>query len=243
MTVINGKSIAAGRLVALKEKVARMARPPKLEIVLVGNDPSSLKYVELKKKRAQEVGIEVLVLDHFPENSQADGIIVQLPCPTPEIIDHIPLEKDVDGLRPGSPFLPAAARAILTASNAAGGVAGKIVTVLGQGMVGMPAADALEKLAAKVNRADKNTPTDELLRMTQEADILVSATGVPSLVTAEMIKPGAILIDVGWPKAEVTAEAAQKSAAFTPVPGGIGPLTVVSLLENTYKAARKSQEL
>ncbi len=238
MKIIDGKSIATARLAVLKEKVVGLPKKPKLAIVLVGKDPGSVKYVELKKKRAEEVGIGVEVLNKFPQNSDADGIIVQLPCPTPEIIDLIPKSKDVDGLRPGSPFLPAAVKAILTASDAAGGVAGKVVTVLGQGMVGKPAADALEKLAGKVNRADKNTPREKLVAMAKEADVLVAATGRPGLVTAEMIKPGAILIDVGWPKAEITAEAAAKASAFTPVPGGIGPLTVVSLLENTYEAAR-----
>lgn len=238
MKIIDGKSIAASRLAILREKVAKLSRPPKLVIVLVGDDPGSVKYVELKRKRAEEVGIVVEILDHLPEGSDADGIIVQLPCPTPEIIDLIPLEKDVDGLRPGSPYLPAAVKAILAALDSVGGVAGKTVTVIGQGMVGKPAADEFEKIAATVYRADKNTPKEEIIKMAQEADVLVSATGVADLVTAEMVKPGVILIDVGWPEAEMTVEALAKSSAYTPVPGGIGPLTVVSLLENVVEAAK-----
>jgi methylenetetrahydrofolate dehydrogenase (NADP+) / methenyltetrahydrofolate cyclohydrolase len=199
-----------------------------LAIVLVGDDPASKIYVNLKVKKAQELGIETEVRQDL--NTDADGIIVQLPGGE-DLIDKIPLEKDVDGLRDGSPFLPATVKAILQLVE---NKTGQWV-VVGQGkLVGKPLADYLEKNDFKVIRCD--TETRDLSLVTRQADVLVVATGVDGLITTNMVKPGAIVIDCGSPKPEVDPAVYEVASAYTPVPGGVGPMTVISLLENLFEA-------
>ncbi len=222
--IIDGKAIAAERAVVLKLKVQSLKRPPKLTIVMVGDDPASKIYVNLKMKKAQEVGIETELRTDL--DTDADGIIVQMPGPQ-ELVDQIPLEKDVDGLREGSPFLPATVKAILSL------ISKGTVVVVGQGrLVGKPLADYLEKNNFKVIRCDINT--SDLKKETLKGDVLVSATGVDGLITADMVKPGAIVIDVGK---DVDFENVKEIAgAVTPPIGGVGPMTVISLLENVVDA-------
>lgn len=245
--IIDGKAIAAKRLASLKLKVQSLTRPPKLAIVLIGDDPASKIYVSLKIKKAKEIGIETEVRQDL--NTDADGIIVQIPGPQ-ELIDRIPLEKDVDGLRENSPFLPATVKGILTIlqdvipakagiyidSGSALRLSGMTFCVVGQGkLVGKPLSDYLEKNNCKVIRCDEFTK--DLKTETLKGDVLVSATGVEHLIKADMVKNGAVVIDCGSPKAEVDPAAAEVASVMTPVPGGVGPLTVVSLLENTVQAA------
>lgn len=239
--IIDGKAIADKIASSLKLKVEKFkslnGRSPKLAIVLVGEDPSSEIYVNLKVKKAQELGIEVEVVEKVENVEKYDGIIVQLPGGE-ELIDQIPLEKDVDGLREGSPFLPATVKAVLRILGLAR-MTGTIV-VVGQGrLVGKPLADYLEKQNKKIIRCDENTKN--LGEVTKMADVLVVATGVPDLIKKDMVKSGAILIDCGAPKAEISPECYELASAYTPVPGGIGPVTVVSLLENLVEAAYNSQ--
>lgn len=244
--IIDGKAIANQKALELKARVSKFSaaygRPPKLAIVLIGNDPASQIYINLKIKKAEEVGIETEVRADL--NTAADGIIVQLPGPK-ELVNQIPPEKDVDGLKEKSPFLPAAVNAVLIAIGEGVGEHGlenRVTVIVGQGrLVGQPLARYLEKEGQKVIRCDEFTK--DLQNETLKGDILVVATGVPSLIKADMVKPGAVVIDCGAPKPEVDFKKAKDVAsAITPVPGGIGPLTVVSLLENTLEAALASRD-
>ncbi len=229
--IIDGRAIATKRLEELKNKIAEFGLHPKLNIVLIGDDPASKIYVNLKQKRAAEVGITTEVTHEI--DLSADGIIVQLPSPTPEIVDHIPPEKDVDGLTGKGPYLPATVRAILNLVNDKTGQ----WVVVGQGrLVGKPLSEYLESKGHKVIKCDIDTA--DLKSQTLLGDILVSATGVAGLIKVDMVKPGAVVIDCGSPVAEVDPAVAEITSAMTPVPGGVGPMTVVSLLENVTEAAK-----
>ncbi|MCL4398128.1 bifunctional 5,10-methylenetetrahydrofolate dehydrogenase/5,10-methenyltetrahydrofolate cyclohydrolase [Patescibacteria group bacterium] len=242
--IIDGKAIAAQRAEILRNKIQVLSKAPKLAIVLVGDDPASKTYANLKLKKARELGIDAEIRKDL--NTDADGIIVQLPGGE-NLIKDIPPEKDVDGLTGKSKFLPATVKGIVTLLN--GYIAKNFnsvaiqqcnnvtVVVVGQGrLVGKPLADYLEKRNYKVIRGDINTP--DLKSETLKGDILVVATGVPNLIKADMVKPRAVVIDCGSPKAEVDFEKVKDVAgAITPVPGGVGPLTVISLLENVVEAA------
>ena len=196
-------------------------------------------------------------IQELNDDRTVTGILVQLPLPgslnTEEVLQAINPKKDVDGLTGKSQFLPATVKAVLICLESAleidakqnraivqNGLAnylkGKITTVIGQGkLVGKKLADYLEGKGLRVRRCDINTR--DLSLVTREADVLVVATGVSNLIKADMVKPGAIVIDCGAPKAEVDFDEVSKVAlAITPVPGGVGPLTVVSLLENTLEA-------
>lgn len=261
--IIDGKAIAAKRLYALRGKILGLSDKPKLVAVLVGNDVSSEMYVKMKAKRTVEVGMgsEVVSLptntskselieriQSLNQDDSVTGILVQLPLPEriseqiPEILQTIDPKKDVDGLTGKSKFLPATVKAVITIIQAVSGqglaesLKNKNVTVVGQGrLVGKPLSDYLESQGVKVNRCDEFT--SDLKTQTLNGDVLVVATGVENLITADMVKNGAIVIDCGAPKAEVDFEKVKDIAsAITPVPGGVGPITVVSLLENTLQA-------
>lgn len=233
--IIDGKAIAAQRAEVLKKKIQALPNAPKLAIVMVGDDPASKIYVNLKMKKAQE--LEIVTELRTDLNTDADGIIVQLPGGE-NLINSIPLEKDVDGLRENSPFLPATVKGILSILDSIASLQNDAVFVIvGQGkLVGKPLANYLEKAGHTVIRCDITTP--DLKKETLKGDVLVSATGVAGLITTNMVKPGAVVIDCGSPKPEVDFEQVKDVAsAITPVPGGVGPMTVISLLENTYEAA------
>lgn len=236
--ILDGKAIAASRAKALSLKVTEFKslknRPPKLAIVLIGDNEASKLYVSMKVKKAAEVGIETEVRQDL--NTDADGIIVQLPGPQ-ELVDQIPLEKDVDGLRPGSKFLPATVKGILTLLDK-DDFSGEHVVIIGRSnIVGKPMALEMINRGATVTVC--NSKTKNLGEITKQADILISATGHPNLITKDMVKTGATVIDVGSPKGDVDFENVKVVAgAITPVPGGVGPMTIVSLLENVYTTAK-----
>ncbi|MBI3887711.1 bifunctional 5,10-methylenetetrahydrofolate dehydrogenase/5,10-methenyltetrahydrofolate cyclohydrolase [Candidatus Microgenomates bacterium] len=233
--IIDGKALAAERAASLKLKVQSLEKKPKLAIVLVGDDEASKIHVNLKVKKAQELGIEVEVRRDL--NTNADGIIVQLPGGE-NLIEQIPLEKDIDGLRGGSPFLPATVKGILEMLKQVQHDTQGTFVIVGQGkLVGKPLADYLERSGKNVIRCDVNTKN--LKEETLKGDILVVATGKEKLITADMVKPGATVIDCGSPKPEVDFEHVKNIAgAITPVPGGVGPMTVISLLENLVEAVK-----
>lgn len=223
--IIDGKAIADKKAEELKKKIYGLPKKPKLAIVLVGDDPASKIYVNLKVKKARELGIEAEVRQDL--NTDADGIIVQLPGPQ-ELIDRIPPEKDVDGLTGKSEFLPATLKGILSFIDPKN----QVVVVVGQGKIGKPIADWFEK-NNKVIRCDEFTRN--LKEETLKGDVLITAVGKKNLITAGMVKPGATVIDVGK---DVDFEKVKEIAgAITPPTGGVGPLTVISLLDNVVAAA------
>ncbi len=252
---------------------AKAGRPPGLAVLMVGDNPASAAYVRGKERACAKVGIASFG-KHFPGNTsqteleqviqelnhdeRVDGILVQLPLPDHldgvALLNHIDPDKDADGLHPtnlgrlvrGEPGLqsctPAGVMRLLEDYNLE--PKGKHAVVLGRSiLVGKPLALMLLAADATVTIAHSRTPN--LAEVARSADILVAAVGRPGLVTADMVKPGAIVVDVGINRittpegdsrliGDVDFEAVQSTASWiTPVPGGIGPMTVTMLLHNT----------
>lgn len=258
------------RVEVLKEQYGRT---PNLVVVLVGEDPGSVSYVTGKAKAATEVGIanstirlessvtesELLALvDKLNNDDAVDGILVQLPLPKHinerHVIEAISPEKDVDAFHPLNVaklwlkqpcVLPCTPKGIIKLLHFAGvDIAGKEAVVVGRSnIVGQPVAKLLLDANATVTVA--HSKTRNLAEVTRRADILVAAIGRERFITADMIKPGAVVIDVGVNRdtrngklcGDVDFEAAQHvAAAITPVPGGVGPMTITCLMENTVEA-------
>lgn len=279
MTILDGRKISKKILGDIKEKLKKEVRHPRLDIFLVGNDFASLKYVEIKKTKASEVGIEAIIhkfdesvsedllisqIEDLNLNPQVNGIMVQLPLPegfdTDAIVNAIDLKKDVDGLsaqnlgriftRSKDFFLPATVRAIdsiLKEYNIE--VEGRDVVVVGTSReVGIPiSALVLSKGGTVVMCHSK---TKDLHEKTRKADILISATGVPHLIKEDMIKEGVVLIDVGFSMRDGKVlgdidfeNSSKKASSITPVPGGVGPVTVACLLLNTLESFRKDKDV
>jgi len=252
--------------------ISQGLRKPSLAVVLVGNDPASQVYVNNKRKACQKVGIESLFY-HLPEdteekkllalveelnrNPEVDGILVQLPLPkqiNPQrVIETIDPSKDVDGFHPENMgklvanldggFIPCTPLGIKILLDHYGiELQGKDVTVVGAGyIVGKPLSVLLLNNNATVTVC--HIYTKDLKRHTLNADVLVSATGVPHLIKEDMVKEGAVVVDVGISKVngkivgDVDFERVKQKASYiTPVPGGVGPMTITALLMNTLKA-------
>ncbi len=248
-------------------------RTPNLAVVLVGDDPGSVSYVTGKAKAATEVGIrnvtirreatiseaELLeIVDQLNHDDDVDGILVQLPLPKHinenKVIAAISPEKDVDAFHPMNVaklwlkqpcMLPCTPKGIIKLLHFAGvDIAGKEAVVIGRSnIVGQPVAKLLLDANATVTVA--HSKTKNLDKIARRADILVVAIGRERFVTADMIKPGAVVIDVGVNRdtrsgklcGDVDFEEAQHvAAAITPVPGGVGPMTITCLMENTVEA-------
>jgi methylenetetrahydrofolate dehydrogenase (NADP+)/methenyltetrahydrofolate cyclohydrolase len=259
------------------ELIAELGRPPGLATVLVGDDPASAIYVRRKQEACEEVGIRSF--DHKPDgsitqedlldlvtelndNDEVDAILVQLPLPeqidVAAIIAALDPGKDVDGLTPtsagllarGEPGLvPATPQGVMELIRSAGvDPAGKEAVIVGRSnLVGRPLFSLL--LGANATVTVCHSRTRDLGEVCRRAEILVAAAGQPRLVTGDMIRPGATVIDVGTNRTDdglvgdVDFEAAKEVAgAITPVPGGVGPMTIAMLLVNTVKAARLRHE-
>jgi methylenetetrahydrofolate dehydrogenase (NADP+)/methenyltetrahydrofolate cyclohydrolase len=258
----------------------KISRPPGLAVLMVGDDPASAVYVRNKEKSCHKVGIASLGR-HFPENTsqveleqviqqlnqddRVDGILVQLPLPdrldAVSLLHSIAPDKDVDGLHPvnlgrlvrSEPGLrsctPAGVMRLLKEYQIP--IAGKQAVVVGRSiLVGKPVALMLLEENATVTIA--HSRTQDLAIVCQTADILVAAVGKPELITAEMVKPDAVVIDVGINRVtdeqgksklvgDVDFDAVADVAQYiTPVPGGIGPMTVAMLLQNTVASYCKN---
>lgn len=261
--IIDGKEIASKVTQELQAIIAKGSLLPKLAIILIGENPASLVYVNQKVKKGNEIGIEVEVfrfnqnssekdvedtISRLNKDSRVDGIIVQLPLPTgfnqDKLINLVTPQKDVDGLVNNSPFDPATALGVMELlKRSRVEIKGKQITVMGASdLVGKPAARLLEKEGGLVKIIDINTL--EPREFIKRADILVVAIGVPKYLTKEMVKDGVVVIDVGINRTEeglvgdVDFDNVEKVASLiTPVPGGVGPMTVAMLLSNVVKAA------
>jgi len=255
------------------ELTAELGRPPGLATVLVGEDPASAIYVRRKREACEEVGIrshhhepdasigpdELLgLVAELNRDDEVDGILVQLPLPegldAPAVVNAIDPDKDVDGLTPvsagrlarGEPGLvPCTPLGVMELLRSAGvEPAGTETVIVGRSnLVGKPLASLL--LGADATVTICHSRTADLAGVCRRAEILIAAAGRPALVGAEMIRPGATVIDVGTNRTEdglvgdVDFEAALEVAgAITPVPGGVGPMTIAMLLANTALAAR-----
>lgn len=258
----------------------KYGRVPHLVVILVGEDPGSVSYVTGKAKASAEVGIknttirreatiteeELLgIIDELNADEEVDGILVQLPLPkhidSDKVIAAIRAEKDVDGFHPMNvanlwlkqpctlPCTPKGIIKLLKRANVE--IAGKEVVVIGRSnIVGLPVSKLLLNENATVTIA--HSRTKDLKSVTRRADILVVAIGRPKFVTADMVKPGAVVIDVGVNRDPETkklcgdvdfAAIEPIASAITPVPGGVGPMTITCLMENTIECfLRKMQK-
>ena len=271
-TIIKGKEVAEYVLADVKAGAdALLARgiTPCLAVILVGDDPASQVYVRKKKEKCEELGIRSLQI-HLPaettqqellarvealnEDPSVHGVLCQLPLPEQideqTIVRAVRPEKDVDGFpcrisadeRDLLPCTPAGVMEMLRYAGVA--VAGKRCVVVGRSnIVGKPMAALLLQADGTVTVC--HSKTRDLAAVTREADILVAAVGKPHFITADMVKEGAVVIDVGVNRGaekkrlgDVDFEAVEKKAAFiTPVPGGVGLMTIAMLMKNTVRAA------
>lgn len=251
MQLLDGKLLASQIQNQLISRVQKLNFVPKLVIVQVGEDPASLKYVSLKQKKGLELGIDVII-HHFSESIKQNelldfiqkanldtsihGLMVQLPLPPhlnrDQVLEAISPTKDADGLTPNSRCLPAAVAGILNLLKQYQiTVRGKNTIIINDSkLVGLPLSAQFTQDGAIVTVLNKHTP--DILPYTQKADILISATGVPNLITGNHIKTGCVVIDVGYPSDVDFATVAPKASFLTPNPGGVGPMTIISLFDN-----------
>jgi methylenetetrahydrofolate dehydrogenase (NADP+) / methenyltetrahydrofolate cyclohydrolase len=270
-TVMDGAALAARIRAELKEEIATLGHVG-LATVLVGDDPASEIYIRHKHKASQEVGIHAVdkrlpettpeeelleLVESLNEDEEIDGILVQTPLPAQIDEEHVmraidPM-KDVDGLNPFSagqlylgrptlvPATPLGVMSLLAEYDIT--TRGARAVVVGRSsLVGKPVAMLLLQANATVTIC--HSQTADLSRHTLEADILVAAVGSPGLITADMVKAGAAVVDVGITRTEdglrgdVDRDVAATAGHLTPVPGGVGPMTIAALLENAVRAAR-----
>ncbi|MGZ8706044.1 MAG: bifunctional 5,10-methylenetetrahydrofolate dehydrogenase/5,10-methenyltetrahydrofolate cyclohydrolase [Gaiellaceae bacterium] len=270
-TLMDGAALAARMREEIKQEVTELGHVG-LATVLVGDDPASEIYIRLKHKASQEAGIEAIdhrlpaatsedelveLVDELNGDDSVDGILVQTPLP--EHIDEarvmraIDPIKDVDGLHPFSAGQLYLGRQTLVPATPLGvmyllaeyriPIEGRRAVVVGRSpLVGKPVALLLLQANATVTIC--HSRTDDLAGHTLAADILVAAVGQPGLITADMVKQGATVVDVGITRTEagvrgdVEAGVANVAAHLTPVPGGVGPMTIAALLGNAVRAAR-----
>ena len=273
--IIDGKQIAQHLKEEIREQVKQLAiqngRKPRLDVIIVGENPASKTYVRSKINATEFCGMDgelialpettsqeelLRIIRDLNENEAVDGILVQLPLPKhideQEVIHSIAPEKDVDGFHPENvarlwlnqpaivPCTPMGILELLKQTHTP--LAGRHAVVVGRSnIVGKPIAKLLLDENCTVTIAHSRTA--DLAQICREADILVVAVGRSRLITGEMIKPGATVIDVGINRTEdgklvgdVDFESASKVAgAITPVPGGVGPMTIAMLMRNTYQ--------
>jgi methylenetetrahydrofolate dehydrogenase (NADP+) / methenyltetrahydrofolate cyclohydrolase len=272
--IIDGKAVAARVKEELASQVKELAVTPGLATVLVGDDPASAIYVRMKREDCVEVGIESFhhevpgdvepqalaeLLSGLNADDRVHGILLQLPLPDhleqDEFIALIDPVKDVDGLTSANagllmhdreeamvPCTPAGVMELLKEAGAE--LQGADAVVIGRSiLVGKPLAQLLLKANATVTHC--HSRTRDLGAVCREADVLIAAVGSPGLVKGDMVREGAVVIDVGTNRTEdglvgdVDFESARERAgAITPVPGGVGPMTRAMLLVNTVRAAR-----
>lgn len=266
MKILNGRELAE----FIKERQAHQVRgliqsehvTPKLAIIRTNPDPVVDSYMKLKQSYGQDLGIIVDVhtidqndalskINELNSDNNVHGIIVQIPLPdrtqTEQILNSVAPNKDVDGLADKTEFDPATPLAIdwlLAGYNV--DFRGKHIVIVGHGrLVGEPLAKLWAKSGYDVEVADKKT--ENLADVVGSADILVCATGAPGLITVDMVKPNAVIVDAGVATdsnglvGDVAQDVRQlPDITITPEKGGVGPLTVSALFENVIKSARKT---
>ncbi|ODU06043.1 MAG: bifunctional 5,10-methylene-tetrahydrofolate dehydrogenase/5,10-methylene-tetrahydrofolate cyclohydrolase [Pseudonocardia sp. SCN 72-86] len=272
-TVIDGKELAARLREEVATQVASIEEPPGLATLLVGDDPASEIYVRNKRRLCTQVGMRDLhrhlpadvgqaelasIITELNADPAVTGILLQLPLPkhlrADDLLALIDPDKDVDGLTEasagrlalGKPGLrPCTPSGVIRMLDSAGvDLRGKHAVVIGRSnLVGKPQAQLLLERDATVSICHRHTA--DLAAITRTADVLVVAAGVPHLVGADAVKPGATVIDVGIHRTDTglcgdvdTDAVAQVAGAVTPVPGGVGPMTIAMLLWNTVEAAQ-----
>jgi len=273
--ILDGKATAAAIKKELAVKVASMSTKPGLGTVLVGDDPGSHSYVGGKHKDCAEVGITSIRINLAASATQADvlaaikdlnnapectGYIVQLPLPNGIsanlILESIDPDKDADGLHPlnlgklvigQSAPLPCTPRGILELLHRYDiSTKGAEVVIMGRGLtVGRPLALMLTRRGDDATVTVTHTGTKDVTSHTKRADIIIAAVGSAHLLTADMVKPGAVVIDVGITRrdnvllGDVHPGVAEVASFIAPMPGGVGPMTRAMLLTNVVEMASK----
>ncbi len=280
--IIDGRKIRDEIKESLKIEVQNLKKDLRLAVILVGENPASLKFIEEKEKFGKEIGIDTRIykfdeaisttalrekLAEIVHIKQNTGVIIQLPLPpqinTQYILNSVPPHKDIDVLSSGALgdfyvdknfVLPPVVGAIdlilnkIFNDSISENLADKNIVIVGSGrLVGKPLAIWFVNLGATFSILNKNTP--DISKFTREADILISGIGVSKFITADMVKDNAIVIDCGT-SVEKTEEGEkysgdidfetvkEKAAYITPVPGGVGPITIAMLFKNLVEMAK-----
>ena len=269
---MDGKALAARVRADVAREVTELDRPVGLATVLVGDDPASAIYVSNKEKACVEAGIEAFhhgppadiseeellgLIAELNADERVTGILVQLPLPPQidedRVIRSLNPVKDVDGFHPINAGFLLLGRPTLTPATPAGilellreyeiGLQGADVVVIGRSnIVGKPISLLL--LAEHATVTITHSRTTKLAERVRSADVVVAAVGRAEMVTAEMVKPGATVVDVGINRVngkvvgDVSPDVVDVAGHLTPVPGGVGPMTIAMLLRNTVRAAR-----
>lgn len=272
--IIDGKAVSAKIKEQVRDEIARDNIKAGLAVVIVGSDPASRVYVNNKKKACEFCGIKSFeyalpeettmeqlleLIDTLNNDKNVNGILVQLPLPKQldekAVIERISPKKDVDAFHETNvgkimignySFLPCTPAGCMELIHSTGvDVAGKECVVIGRSnIVGKPMAMLLLHENGTVTVC--HSKTKNLAEVCRRADILVAAVGKPNFVTADMVKEGAVVIDVGINRLENGKlcgdvkfdEVSEKAAFITPVPGGVGPMTIATLMKNTLTAAK-----
>ncbi len=281
--IIDGKTLAARAKAGIAERVRALeASPVRLDAILVGSDSAAATYARRQGDGCRELGIEY-VLHELPddathadvagrvlllnEDRRVSAIMLHLPLPegvdTERIQSLIAVPKDVEGVNPANigrvvygrrSLVPCTALAVMEMIESTGIElpGARCVCVGASNIVGKPVVVLLMRAEATVISANKYTP--DLAELTRSADLLASATGVPGLITADMVKPGAVVIDVGFARitepgtgrqrvaGDVAPEVREVAGWLSPVPGGVCPMSVAMLLRNTVDAAERRAE-
>jgi methylenetetrahydrofolate dehydrogenase (NADP+)/methenyltetrahydrofolate cyclohydrolase len=285
--LIDGKKAAKELIADLAadiEDFSRKHRPPRLAVIIVGEDPASQVYVGMKVKSSAKCGIDSTLiemhtsttedellskLDNLNDDRNVDGILVQMPLPDhinqQKVIESISPDKDVDGLHPynlgrivsdNPRFVPCTPRGILHLLESYGvEIEGRNAVVIGRSvLVGKPMALLLSMKKPNGNATVSvcHSRSRDMKRIIGEADILIAAVGKANMITGDMVKEGVVAVDVGInrvddPEAkrgyrligDIEFESVHpKASLITPVPGGVGPMTVAMLMKNTFQAAK-----
>ncbi|MFA4827301.1 MAG: bifunctional 5,10-methylenetetrahydrofolate dehydrogenase/5,10-methenyltetrahydrofolate cyclohydrolase [Candidatus Shapirobacteria bacterium] len=279
MTILDGKTTSEKILGQLKTDIFGLQTPPSLHIILVGDDPASLQYVDKKQKKSEEIGIKfnlhhlpvttstdevVKLISQLNQDSQISAIMVQLPMPisvdTSTVLNSIDSRKDADGLTAANLGLLFQKNPAAIASATPFGVIklfeeynldlnGKNAVIIGRSpYIGLPLSALFLQKNATVTIC--HSYTQNLKNVCQSADILVSAVGKAKFITADMVKEGSVVVDIGLSPDPQTQKlvgdvdfenVAPKCSFITPVPGGVGPMTIACLLYNTVKIHKKTR--
>jgi methylenetetrahydrofolate dehydrogenase (NADP+)/methenyltetrahydrofolate cyclohydrolase len=276
-TILDGKATATAIKTELKILVAQMAQKPGLGTVLVGDDPGSRSYVAGKHRDCAEVGITSIRVDLPADASEADvlaaikdlnasnectGYIVQLPVPAGisanKVLESIDPDKDADGLHPlnlgklviGEPApLPCTPRGIVELLHRYSiSTRGAEVVIMGRGLtVGRPLGLLLSRKGDDATITITHTGTKDVLQHTKRADIVIAAIGKPHFLTADMLQPGVVVLDVGITRTDagllgdVHPNVFEIASYIAPMPGGVGPMTRAMLLTNVVEMAAARQ--
>lgn len=276
--IIDGKAVSAAVKEQVRDEIARDGIKAGLAVVIVGNDPASRVYVNNKKKACEFCGIQSFeyalpeettmeqlleLIDTLNGDENVNGILVQLPLPKQldekEVIARISPEKDVDAFHEQNvgkimignySFLPCTPSGCMDLIHSTGvEISGKECVVIGRSnIVGKPMAMLLLHENGTVTIC--HSRTKNLAEVCSRADILIAAVGKPNFVTADMVKEGAVVIDVGinrLPDGKLCGdvkfdEVSEKAGWITPVPGGVGPMTIATLMKNTLTAAKQQKK-